>query len=156
MGYTILDILDKLIKIEIKIKEIYIDIANLTQVGRIEIVSRILIKEKSRNIEYYKNIRKESSLRLQEDIDFDIYDKISFLINQFNMRIRTENLDTLEKLLDYALEYEEMNRVLLIDIQGRLLRTEDDNKTTAYKVLSEIIFERQIYINNIKSFIRVK
>ncbi|MBS4536393.1 hypothetical protein GOQ29_12270 [Clostridium sp. D2Q-14] len=154
MAYSIIDILNKLIKTEEKIKKVYVNIANSTDMRRIEIISRILVKEKERHIRYYEDIKKENSSGANQHIDFDIYDKISFLINQFNIRIVDKKFDTLEQLLNYALEYEEMNKGLLIDMQGRLLRTKKDNTTVAYKVLSEIIFEREKNIMNIKYFIK--
>lgn len=156
MGYTILDILDKLIQVEINIKNVYLEVAKITKFRRVNIVARILSKDKERHIEYYKEIREENSFELEEDIPFDIYDKISFLVNQFKTRIRIENFNTLDELLDYALDYEEMNKALLIDMQGRLLRKKEDNNTVAYKVLLEIIRERQKHINNIQNFIKPK
>lgn len=156
MGYTIFDVLDKIIKVETRIKDIYIEVTKSYQVRRIEIVSRVLAKEKERHIQYYSNLKKESTSELNEDIPFDIYDKISFLINQFNKMILIEKFSSFEELLLYALKYEEMNKALLIDMQGRLLRKKEDNNTLAYKILSEIITERQKHINNINNFIKPK
>lgn len=154
MSYNILDVLDKLIFIQKEIRETYKEIKTKTKDNKINILSSVLIKEEERHIEYYKKLKEKFTNELDENIDFDIYDKISFLINQFKERLYYKSPNNVRELLEFALECEEQNKALLIDIQGRLVKNKEDSQTIAYKVLSIIIKEEEKHVKNIKFFIK--
>lgn len=86
-------------------------------------------------------------------IDFGIYDKISFLINQFNLRIYIADAKTPKDFLNFSLGLEKEILALFLDIQGRLIKTSSDTTSTAYIILSNIINTKTKLIENLESHI---
>ena len=154
MGYNVADIIEKAINIAKKRKTLYKNIENKKDsILGIKIISRVLIKEVDRTIEYYEELLKEAGNMNSEDIDFSIYDKISFLINEFNGRINRVEINTVQDYLSFSLGMEKSLYSLLIDIQGRLVKTLNDTQTNTYKILSEIIKNKADHILRLeKSF----
>lgn len=89
----------------------------------------------------------------QEIIDFDIYDKISFLINQFNLKMYKTDAKTPKDFLSFSLGLEKEILALFLDIQGRLVKTSSDTTSTAYLILSNIINTKTKLIENLESHI---
>jgi len=50
-------------------------------------MSTVLIKQMDKTIEYYEKLKKVISGMEFEEIDFVIYDKMSFLIDEFNRKV---------------------------------------------------------------------
>ena len=87
MAYNVLDLLNKAINIAEKRKRTYNEaILNISKNSSLYILINVLIKNIDRTIEYYKKLKLETNTVTGEEIDFDIYDKISFLINEFNQK----------------------------------------------------------------------
>ncbi|SPF55557.1 conserved hypothetical protein [Candidatus Desulfosporosinus infrequens] len=141
MGYNVADIINKAVKIAIRRRTIYENIGqekcdNLP----VKIISKVLLKEVDRTIEYYEEFLKEINNDVEfEEIDFSIYDKMSFLINDFNRRIDTAEINNVKEYLLFSLGFEKSVYSLLINIQGRFVINANDIQTKTYKILAAII-----------------
>jgi hypothetical protein len=82
VAYNVIDLIDKSIDIEEKRKKLYESIGRGKEdYSDIKIMSRVLIKEAEKTINYYKDLKKTLVDTDLEDIDFWTYDKMSFLKN---------------------------------------------------------------------------
>ena len=94
MAYTAIDLLDKIIYTGGKNKNMYDDSLEKLQKNT---PNYLVIKVISRNlgisIEYYRKLKEETYNIDLEEIDFIIYDKISFLINEFTYKILLDTRD---------------------------------------------------------------
>lgn len=155
MGYNVIDILDKAINIAIRRKHQYEDIEKeKCNDQRIKIMSTVLIKEADKTIQYYEALKKEVSDRECEEIDFVIYDKISFLIDNFNKKIYDKKIENVRDYLKFLLELEKDVHSLFIDIQGRYVKNEDDVNTKTYKTLSDIINNKANHITTLEKILK--
>jgi hypothetical protein len=137
LGYNIIDVMDKAIAIGHKRKELYIGIGKQeNQPPSVKILSKVLADNVDKTLVYYERLKKEAN---DENIDFAIYDKISFLINQFNLRIHTTDAKTPKELLNFSINLEKEVLALLLDIQGRLVKTSEDTNLSTYVILSDMI-----------------
>ena len=106
MGYNILDIINKAIDISHMRKRLYLEINQQNyQSPSVKILSKVLADNVDKSIIYYEKLKKEVDENV-EIIDFVIYDRISFLINQFNLRIHTANITSASELLSFSLNLE--------------------------------------------------
>ena len=117
----------------------------------IEIMSKVLEKEIDRTIKYYEELKNEVEL---EEIDFYIYDKISFLINEFNKKIYTTEINNINDYLKFSLGLEKDEKSLLIDIQGRFVNNTCDIDTKTYKILSDMISNKENLITMLEKTIK--
>lgn len=155
MGYTIIDIIDKLIKIKMKTREIYLNISHMNSEDKaFNLVAIALMKVQEKHIKYYEELKMKIGKDVKE-IDFLIYDKISFLIDEYKNRVDILEINpkNMEQILNLALDFEKKNSALIIDIQGRLVRKEVDVQTKTYSILSEMIKKEQKYLNDLKNVI---
>lgn len=140
MAYNILDILDKTIAIDDKIRNLYFDIDYRGEDKiRFELVRKVLIKNVEKEIKYYENLKKELENKDLEEINFRIYDKISFFMNEFSQRMKCENVDNVNKLLNCTISLHKDIVALFVSVQGKLVRNKKDSQTLAYKILSKIL-----------------
>lgn len=140
MGYNIVDLIDKAINITTSRKIIYENISKEKYVTpRIKIMSMVFIKEADKMILYYEDLKKEVANHNPEDINLGIYDKMSFLINEFNKKVYVTKTSTVREYLKFSLDLEKDTFSLLLDLQGRFVKDEDDIHTKTYKILSCII-----------------
>jgi len=152
--YTILDLLDKLIQVEKKAHAIYEEIAESEKFSQsIKTMARVLSREEKRHVEKYRYIKEEIKDKEGLEIDFQMYDKVSKTLSIFTKRAVDTRMVSTDDLLQYALDFEKENLALVIRIQGILVRRLEDEKTIAYRVLSELIREKNIHIKNIERFI---
>lgn len=155
MGYNIIDLLEKAIKIAKRKIEILEEIrTEASQVSSINGATSVLIKIDKENIGYFQKIICDCERHILEDIDFAIYDKVSFLINEFNRRLIKPEILEAKELLSFCLEMEKQVFALYIDIQGRLIKNEEDSKTMAYNILSEMIKKKEKHIKNLNEFVK--
>lgn len=153
MGYTIIDLLEKIIIIEQKGYEMYKAITLMEDIDeKIKVVARILASEEERHMQLYKKLKNEIKAETIPSIDFDIYDKASNLINSFRYP-HSEHMVDIQQLLRFALDFEEQSISLLISIRGLLVRGSDSAGTLSYNVLAGIIKEEQKHIENIERFL---
>ncbi len=155
MGYTVVDLLDKFISIEQAGYELYMKIANEAAVPeRVKVIARVFALEENRHVEIYKNLKE----RVKDDsdivIDFSVYDRASKLISDIASFTRYFSFKDTSELIYFCLNFEEENLALLIIIQGILIQSKDDEKTTKYKVLTELIQEEQKHVQDVSVFKR--
>ncbi len=152
LGYNIIDIMDKAIAIGYKRKELYIGISNQNhQPPAVKILSKVLADNLDKTLLYYEKLKKEVNDKEVEKIDFGIYDKISFLINQFNLRIYTTDITTPKEFISFSLNFEKEILALFLDIQGRLIKNTNDTTSTAYMILTDMIKNKIKLIENLES-----
>ena len=157
MGYNAIDLLDKSIFIANKRKEIYTKIGEKnTSNTALLLISKVLVKNVEKSIQYYKKLKNEISEDILEDIEFTAYDKISFLINEFNKKLLVPDISDVKELLGFSLEFEKLLYALFIDIQGRLVQKEEDTDSTTYKLLSNIIRRKEKQLESLEKAIKDK
>ena len=148
MGYNILDIIDKAINIENRRKIIIKNVVAKNKViPAIVLISKVLCHQIDEIIKYYEELKEEISNTEFEEIDILTYDKISFLINEFNNKTYIQDIDNGKDYLKFSLNLAKDKYSLFIDIQGRLIKNMNDTSTKTYDILSKII-------NNIRKQIR--
>ncbi|WP_027623038.1 hypothetical protein [Clostridium lundense] len=153
MSYTAIDLLEKIIGVTGKKKEICkISIEGEKKELSMYMINNIFIKNLDKSIQHYNDLKEEIKNSSLEDIDFVIYDKISFLIDDFNRKqIITESTDV-KSIVECCLNLQKGTLALYIDIQGRLIKNEDDVKTKTYKIIEDMISEKEKYIKDLEDF----
>jgi hypothetical protein len=155
MGYNVVDLIDKAIDIAIRRKNILEDIGHeKLDIQAIQIMSKVLSKEICKTIEYYETLKKELNNADIEEIDFVIYDKISFLINEFNKRIYASEINNVREYLKFSIDLLRDTNSLLVDIQGRLIKNIWDINTKTYKILSDLIRNIEGHIDTLEKNLR--
>lgn len=154
MAYNVLDLIDKAIDIVSNKLNIYKQILMEEDLNTTVLVRNAYIKECEKSILHYKELKSELQNRELEEIDFVVYDKISFLINEFNSKHGNKKVTSKKELNEFTLNYEKDILALLIDIQGRLIRRESDATSIAYEVLNKLIKEKKAYIKGLKEYIK--
>lgn len=143
MGYNVIDVIDKAINIENKEKSKYKNIGKQKgDVQSIKIMSTVFVKQADKTIEYYKTLKKELKGLKFEDIDFDVYDRMSFLVNEFNKKKYSKEINGIEDVKDYlkfSLNLEKDIYSLFVDIKGRFVKNTSDVNTKTYEILSDIV-----------------
>lgn len=146
MNYTVSDLIEKLIGIEKNALEIYTKIEEMSKSNEskaINIFARAIKQEELKHINYYENLKEGLKEELNEEIDFFLYDKVAKILYEFKNQIRIPEIDNVQDLLKYALDFEKNNIGILLDVQGRLLGSLKDINNNVYKVLSKIISEEK-------------
>ena len=151
MSYSIIDIVDKAIKIEEKriflINELINENENLPTIN---LLGKVFEKESRKMIDYYRSIELELNDSDVEEIDFRTYDKISFLINEFFNKMFIPIVENPKEYMNYALELAGDELALFIDIQGRLVNNANKSSGITYNILSSIILKLEQQVDNIK------
>ncbi|WP_129597416.1 hypothetical protein [Anaerophilus nitritogenes] len=153
MAYTVIDILEKFIEIEKNGRDMYENINKISKDIKIKMVAKVLQKEEERHIKVYTRLKEEIKNK-DEEVDFDIYDKVSSLLNKFKQNMDAPKTQNTNELLRFALEFEKQNIAVLLDIQGRLIRKKQDMKSQAYQMVSRVIEEEKKHVQNLQSFIK--
>lgn len=154
MAYNVLDLIDKAIDIVSNKLNIYKQILMEEDLNTTVLVRNAYIKECEKSILHYKELKSKLQNRELEEIDFVVYDKISFLINEFNGKHGNKKVTNKKELNEFTLNYEKDSLALLIDIQGRLIRKESDATSIAYEVINKTIKKKKAYIRNLKEYIK--
>lgn len=157
MGYSVIDIIDKAMDIVIRRKDEYEKIKKENNNNpAINVMTSVLLKESDKNIEYYKKLKQSIKDIELEDIDFVIYDKMSFLINQFNKKTYIHNIRSVKDYLNFSIELERDAYSLIVDIQGRFVKNTSDVNTKTYKILSDIIKSKYKHITELEKVLKRK
>lgn len=155
MGYTVVDVINKAINIANRKKAIYESVGQRKcDIASIEIMSKILAKEIDKTIKYYEKLKNEVSDIKFEEIDFYIYDKMSFLIDEFNKKIYATEVNNIKEYLRSSLSLEKDGKSLLIDVQGRFVKNTSDTHTRTYKILSDMINNKDNLITTLEKIIK--
>jgi rubrerythrin len=154
VAYTVIDIIKKLSYIEEKACLIYRELVYQSDnIPKLKILASVLEKEEKRHVEYYKTLVEKLENEHVHEIDIDIYDKVSFLLDSFKSRITNPQTLQVGDLVKYSLDFERKNLAVLLDIQGRLVRSEADTETITYKTLIDIIRQEKTHIINLEKFV---
>ena len=154
MGYNIIDIINKAINIENKRKMVIKNaITENNTSPSIKLISKVLCNQIDEIIKYYEELKNEIKYTELEEIDFRTYDKMSFLVNEFNERICVLKVINVREYLKSTLELEKNKYSLFIDMQGRLFNNTSDTGTKTYEILSKIIANILKHIRTIEKTI---
>lgn len=157
MGYNVIDLINKTIKIANWKKTMYESIGQGkcgTESIPIQLMSNVLAKDIDKTIKYYEELKDEVNKANFEEIDFYIYDKISFLIDQFNKKICVTDINNVKGYLKFSLNLERDCKSLLIDIQGRYVQNTSDIQTKTYNILSDMIIKKEYLITSLEKIIK--
>jgi len=155
MAYNVIDLINKSIDMEERRKKLYENIGKQQKEhSSIKIMSKVLIKNIDKTIKHYKDLNKELKNIELEEIDFWTYDKISFLINQYNKKEYEVSFDNVGDYIKFSLNLEKDMYSLLIDIQGRFVKDIKDTYTKTYEILSDIISSRAKHIETLEKILK--
>jgi hypothetical protein len=156
MAYSLPDLLERLVVVKESSVNIFEAIANNSSQSdkRISIVSRVFKAEEMRHIQHYRELLEESKVQVNTDIDFDIYDKIYSLINEFKNRIAVPKVSTVQELVSFTFDFEMSVTALLLDIRGRMVRSSNDAANFNYVAITQLILEEQKHAASISTFIK--
>ncbi len=155
MAYDANDIIDKAVNIALKRKSIYENVKQQNKdIYSITILSKVLIKDVEKTIGLYKKLTIELKDVALEEIDFGAYDKISFLINEFNGKLYLYDIKDIKNFLKFSLNLEKDIHSLFLSIQGRLIKNKNDVNTKTYKVLSAMISNKAKLIESIEKILK--
>jgi hypothetical protein len=154
MGYNVIDVINKAINIAIRKKAIYESLGQIKyDIPSVEIMSKVLVKEIDRTIKYYEELKNEV---IVEEIDFYVYDKMSFLIDEFSKKLYDAEVNNIKEYLKFSLSLEKDGKALLIDVQGRFVKNASDIHTKTYKILSDMINHKENLITTLEKFIKIE
>jgi len=155
VAYDANDIIDKAVNIALKRKSIYENVKQQNKdIYSITILSKVLIKDVEKTIGLYKKLTIELKDVALEEIDFGAYDKISFLINEFNGKLYLYDIKDIKNFLKFSLNLEKDIHSLFLSIQGRLIKNKNDVNTKTYKVLSAMISNKAKLIESIEKILK--
>ncbi len=155
MGYTILDIMNKLLDIEKNGRDFYLNLAaRQPEDIKLATVARILSKEEERHILLYSNMLNSEQSEASQEISFDVYDRAVKLLNDFIRVNKSPETKDAKDLILWALAFEKENLALVLSIRGLLVRSTEDSESYPYRILSEVIQEEEKHINNLEQFVR--
>lgn len=153
MSYTVLDLIDKVIYMIGKKKDTCRSILDETEKDTsVYILMSVLMKSLDTSAKYYINLRKEVRMEDLDKIDFVIYDKMSFLMNEFNNKTIFAESVSVKNIINSWVSFQKDALALYIDIQGRLVKNQDDVKTNTYKIIANMINEKKKYIKSLEDF----
>lgn len=155
VAYNVIDLINKSIDMEERRKKLYENIGKQQKEhSSIKIMSKVLIKNIDKTINHYKDLNRELKNIELEEIDFWTYDKISFLINQYNKKQYEISFDNVGDYISFSLNIEKDMYSLLIDIQGRFVKDISDTYTKTYEILSDIISNRAKHIEALEKTLK--
>lgn len=154
MGYKIVDVIDKAVNIDEKILVLINKVEESDKFDtKIEIMSKVLKKQFVSKIQGYKEIRKEAEMINMDDIDFFVYDKMSFLINEFNKQENKLDIKDIKSYVNSLIDIEKDELALFVDIKGRLVNSEYGYSKENYDTIIKIIDNIDNFISNLESVI---
>jgi len=140
VGYNVVDIINKAIDIENRRRYIINNLIKENQVSPvISLISKVLCNQIDEIIKYYEDLKEEMKYIEIDEIDVRSYDKMSFLINEFNERMYVLKVANVREFLKSTLEITKNKYSLFIDIQGRLVNNTSNTGSKTYEILSKII-----------------
>lgn len=119
----------------------------------IKTVALVLAREEEKHVESHNNLKESLKDKELDEIDFDVYDKVSGLISEFQSRIMMSTIYNVKELVLAALVLESQYLALLVDIQGRMVKNKEDVERISYKVLESLLEDEKKRINNLKVFL---
>lgn len=153
MAYTVLDLLDKIIYVEEKKRNICgIGLEKVKDDTRIYILVKVLMKNLNDSIEFHKELKEEVKKTEMQEIDFIVYDKVSFLIDEFSNNVMAPDNFNIKSIFKCCLDFQKNILSLYIYIQGKIVQREEDVGTSTYKVLNTMIAEKKKEVKELEDF----
>ncbi|MBE6051124.1 MAG: hypothetical protein E7214_10865 [Clostridium sp.] len=153
MGYNIIDIIDKTVEIDERILSLIEDVEQKNNM-KIFVMSKVVEKQMNNKIDGNKKIKKDAIEKNLEDIDFFVYDKISFLINEFNKKENELDITDIESYVKSIISIEKEEHALFLDVKGRLVNSEFGYNKENYNFIVKIIEIIERFILNLESILR--
>lgn len=155
MGYNIIDIIDKAVEIDERILSLIEDVEKNEETNtKIVIMSKVVEKQMITKLDEYKKIREKATEESLEDIDFFVYDKISFLINEFNKKESELDMTNLKSYVKSIISIKKEEDALFLDIKGRLVNSEFGYNKENYNFIVKIIEIIEKFIYNLESIVK--
>lgn len=153
LGYTTLDLLDKIIYVVEKKKNICgVKLENTKNNTRIYVIAKVFMKNLDKSIAFTKDLKEEIKKTEMEEIDFIVYDKISFSIDEFSSKIVALDILDIESIFEYCLDFQKDILALCTYIQGKIVQREEDMDTSTYKALNTMIVEKKKQVKKLEDF----
>ncbi|MGO5066946.1 MULTISPECIES: hypothetical protein [unclassified Clostridium] len=153
MPYDIMDLINRVIDIESKVIEIYINVnKKYDSSSSFKIFSKIFMKYEKEKIDYFNSLKMKLNKERIKEIDIYIYDKISSLIAEFNGKISTNCYKdkNVKEFIECVLNMNKDIRALFIDIRGRMIQKNGDGDSYEYEILTDIIRMEEKYIEDLE------
>lgn len=155
VGYNVIDIINKSIGVASKRKAILDKIGReKSDVPSLKVMSRVLMKEVDKTIQYYESLKEGIEKEEFEEIDFVIYDKIAFLINEFSEKLCIPEIHNVREYIRYSIDLEKDVLSLITVIQGKLVKSTNDIYTKTYKILSDMITNIDNHIKTLEKCLK--
>ena len=152
--YTIIDLIDKLSKIDEEQYELYLQIyENIETRNSLKIIAKVLFNEEKKHLAGFQELKESSSTYTDIDVDFAIYDRAVELIYEFSKIKSKIPIANVTELLEAALIFEKENLSLVLIVQGLFVKLYKDVETRNYIILSEILKEEQKHIDVIETIL---
>ena len=152
--YTIIDLIDKLAKIDEEQYELYFRISeNIDIENNLKAIAKVLFNEEKKHLDIFQELIQNSSTYSDIDIDISTYDRSVELIYQFSKIKSKIHINNVNELLNDALIFEKENFSLLLIVKGLFVKLYKDIETRNYIILSEIISEEQKHIDVIETIL---
>ncbi|MCQ2968782.1 MAG: hypothetical protein MJ191_01425 [Clostridium sp.] len=157
MAYNVIDIIDKAITVDNKNKEFINNEAKRKSEDKvIQLMNKVMTDQLDISIRYYDGLKMKLQGKELSDIDFMTYDKISFLVNEFIMKIHFPKMDNVIDYIKFMYELSKERYSLFVDIQGRLVNNTGDTSSEIYIILTEIIDNINEQIKKIEEILNKK
>lgn len=152
--YDVRDVLKKAIDIANRKKTMLEKASEDAGDVRMRMLIAVFIKTVEKDIQHYESMIANITDAMAEAIEFSVYDKISFLVNQFFRTLHYPKIKDQKSFVQYAIEQEKSIYALLVDIQGRMVTNEAIVNTIAYYALTEVIENKKKNIEHLENFMR--
>jgi hypothetical protein len=152
--YTITDLIEKLINIEQAAVRLYDTVGEIFKSSSpsISIVARSFCKVEKGHILFYEQLKSSAIIKSDTEIDFFLYDKAAKLLFEFKESMRLPEVNNVQDLLKYAVDFEKKNIGLLLDIQGRLFMKPENSISAVYGIITLILNEEQEHESTFSKF----
>jgi len=151
MAYTMADLLDKLIFIEEKGYEMFMNIAETHSSNeKVRTLVKVFANEEKRHAAIYEALRDNIKNSPTRPLDVALYDKAVKFIYEFSKAERKPRMENIQDVLEYCLDFEKENLALVTVIQGTLFNEEDKERQ---QIFTRIIAEEKKHVKNIKEII---
>ncbi len=152
MAYTLVDLLDKLIFIEEKGYEMFMEIAEAhPDQEKIKTLVKVFANEEKRHAATYEILKNKLKENTLHELDIALYDKAVKFIYDFFKLERTPRIENIRDVLEYCLDFEKENLALVTIVHGTLFKEGDKE---SQEIFSSILEEEKKHVQNIKAFLK--
>lgn len=151
MAHTLSDLMDNFISIAQSGALLYSNLASQADISlRVKTIARIFAKEEERQLLLYQRLKERITDSVDMEVDFRLYSKAEKLINDLKTINNTDRIKDLKELLEFSLNFERENLVLVLEIQN----LSGTANSTLISILEEIASEERKHIANIEGYVK--